>query len=197
MEVGHIVDNTKDLEFRWWDSKGGRYLDTLEIYRGNSTVPAWVEHFDPQTKPVVVEPDAIAAVYNGTILPDAIAQDRATIAALKRMVSDPLAAKYEQAVDASDEPERARYCLDIARTLYYLKLRDKAMAAEAANPYSSGQVDAARFRDPQPEGKNDGKYTMGDTLAFWSIVQTLHRLDQQYANGNFQAFRATLSQLHF
>jgi len=198
MEVGHIVDDIKDLEFRWWDTNGDGHLDTLEIYRGNSTVPAWVEHFDPQAKPVGLNPDAIAAAYNGTILPEAIAQDHATIAALKRLVSDPLAAKYEQAAAAAlDEPERARYCLDIARTLYYLTLRDKVMAAEAANPYAGGRVDAPRFRDLHPEGKNNGEYTMGDTLAFWSMVRTLHRLDQQYANGNFQEFRATLPQLHF
>jgi hypothetical protein len=196
MEVGHIVDNSKDLELRWWDSNGDGYLDTLEVYRGDSTVPTWVEHFDPRPKDTALDVNALASEYNRKVLPDAIAEDRATIAALKQRVSDELAAKYEQAAaDAANEPERERFCLDIASLLYYLKLRDLALASEADNPYAAGKADPMGFEDPKPGDAPPGFYTMGDSVAFWTIVRVLHRLDQQYANGSFRAMRSTLKQL--
>jgi hypothetical protein len=196
MEVGHIVDDSKDLELRWWASKSGGNLDTLEVYRGNATIPAWVEHFEPQPRPVTLDVDALASEYNGTVLPDAIAEDRATIAALKQRVSDALAARYEEAAaSAANEPERQRFCLDAASLLYYLKLRDLALTAEAANPYATGAADPTHFDDPKPGDAAAGHYTLGDTVVYWTIVRTLHRLDQQYANGDFHAFRSTLKQL--
>ena len=74
MEVGHIVDDRKDLELRWWDGAGRGYLDTLEVYRGDATVPSWVEHFDPKAKPAELDVDALRLRYNGTVLPEAIAR---------------------------------------------------------------------------------------------------------------------------
>lgn len=196
MEIGHIVDANKDLELRWWSSKGDGYLDTLEVYLGNSTVPAWVEHFDPKPKPAALNVFALASEYNGKVLPNAISEDRATIAALKQRVSDALAANYEQAaVDAVDQPERQRFCLDVASLLYYLKLRDLALSAEAANPYATEQADPARFRDPKPGDAAPGHYTLGDSVTYWTIARVLHRLDQEYADGDFPAFCSTLKQL--
>ena len=196
MEVGHIVDDSKDLELRWWDDKVTGYLDTLEIYRGDSTRPAWVEHFDPKPKPAVLDVSALAAEYNRRVLPDAIAEDRATIAELRQRVSDALAAKYEQAAAAaSDEPERQRFCLDIASLLYYLRLRDLALSTEAANPYATREPDPQHYRDPKAGDDAPGRYTLGDSIAYWRIARVLHRLDQQYANGDFRAFRSTLKQL--
>jgi hypothetical protein len=195
MEVGHIVQDKKDLELRWWDSTGDGYLDTLQVYRGESTVPAWVEHFDPKARSATLDVSALASEYNVRVLPDAIAEDRATIVALKQRVSDPLAAKYEQAAAAADGPERERFCLDIASLLYYLKLRDKALSAEAANPYATGEADTEHYRDPKSGDAASGRYTLGDSIAYWTIARVLHRLDQQYASGDFRAFRSTFKQL--
>ncbi len=199
MEAGYLVDDKKDLEFRWWDSSGRGYLDTLEVYRGNATMPAWVEHFHPRAQPAALDVKDMAKEYNATILPQSIAADRQMIADLRRIAPDKLAAKYEQAAEAAGSLERRRYCLDIARTLYYLRLRDRVMAQEAANPYASGPVDQERFRDPAPEsavGAPAKAYTLGDSEQFWSRVRTLHRLDQEYADGEFTSFSTTLSQLH-
>ncbi len=197
MEVGHLVDEGKDLEFRWWDASGRGYLDTLEVYRGNSTEPAWVQHFDSRPQPATLDVTVLAQQYNGIVLPRSIAVDRQVIAALKERVTDTLAAQYEQAADRAGSLERQRYCLDIARTLYYLRLRDKVMAEEASNPYASRPVDKQRFRDRSPETASGeaNAYTLGDSERFWSLVRTLHRLDGTYANGDFVAFRATLAQL--
>ena len=196
MEVGHVVDDSKDLELRWWDGAGHGYLDMLEVYRGGSTVPAWVEHFDPKAKPATLDVNALQSRYNGTVLPEAIAEDRATITALKQRVSDALATKYEQAAaSAGDQAERQRFLLDVASLLYYLKLRDEAMSAEAANAYATGQTDSAQFQDPKSGEAAPDHYDLGDSVAYWSIARVLHRLDQQYANGEFGEFRATLTQL--
>jgi hypothetical protein len=197
MEVGHMVNDIKDLELRWWDASGRGYLDTLEVYRGNSTEPIWVQHFDPRTQPAALDIDALAKQYNGTVLPESIAIDRQVIAALKGHVEDALAAQYAQAATGADSLERERYCLDIARLLYYLRLRERLMAEEASSPYASWPVDVQRFRDPAPESSsgNAKAYTLGDSERFWSLVRTLHRMDAEYANGDFVAFRATLAHL--
>jgi hypothetical protein len=199
MEAGYLVDDKKDLEFRWWDSSGRGYLDTLEVYRGDATEPAWVEHFDPRARPVTLDVLELATQYNTRVLPQSIAADRKIITELRRITPDALAAKYEQAAESAGSLERQRYCLDIARMLYYLRLRDRVMAQEAANPYASKPVDQQRFRDPAPEstaGASAKAYTLGDSEQFWFLVRGLHRLDQEYADGQFTSFSATLAQLH-
>ena len=197
MEAGHLVNDTKDLELRWWDSSGRGYLDTLEVYRGTSTKPAWVQNFDPQPEPAALDIDGLARQYNHTVLPRSIATDRQVIAALKLQVSDELAAQYEVAAAKAASAERERYCLDIARQLYYLRLREQVMAEEAANPYASQSVDVQRFRDPAPESASGTArtYTLGDSERYWSQVRTLHHLDQEFANGDFAGFRKTLADL--
>lgn len=197
LEVGHLLDENKDLELRWWDSSGLGYLDTLEVYRGISTDPVWVQHFDPQPQRTVLDVSTLAKQYNGTVLPKSIAINREVIASLKQHVSDTLAANYEQAAARADSLERRRYCLDISRLLYYLRLREMVMAEEASNPYAGRPVDQPRFRDPSPESANGGAnaYTLGDSERLWFLVRTLHHLDEEFANGEFTSFRATLAQL--
>jgi hypothetical protein len=39
LEAGHLVNDAKDLEFRWWDDRGDGVLDSVEVYRGDSTTP--------------------------------------------------------------------------------------------------------------------------------------------------------------
>jgi hypothetical protein len=197
MEVGHLGNDGKDLELRWWDASGRGYLDTLEVYRGNSTVPAWVQHFDPRPQLAGLDVEALAQRYNSVVLPRSIAVDRQVIAALKDRVPNALAAQYEQAADRAGSLERERYCLDMARLLYYLHLRELVMAKEASNPYASQPVDKQRFRDPAPESASgEAKaYTLGDSERFWLLARTLHCLDEEYANGEFAGFRKTLAQL--
>ena len=197
MEAGHLVNDTKDLELRWWDSSGRGYLDTLEVYGGNSAEPAWVQKFNPQPEPAALDVAALPQQYTHIVLPRSISTDRQVIAALKLHVSDELAAQYEAAAAKAGSTERERYCLDIARQLYYLRLREQVMAEEAANPYVSQPVDVQRFRDPAPESASGSAtaYTLGDSERYWWLVRTLHRLDQEFANGDFAGFRKTLAEL--
>lgn len=197
IEVGHLGNDGKDLELRWWDASGRGSLDTLEVYRGDSAAPAWVQHFDPRPQPAALDVKALAQRYNSVVLPRSIAVDRQVIAALKDRVPNALAAQYEQAADRAGSLERERYCLDMARLLYYLHLRELVMAEEASNPYASQPVDKQRFRDPAPESASgEAKaYTLGDSERFWLLVRTLHCLDEEYANGEFAGFRKTLAQL--
>jgi hypothetical protein len=196
MEVGHVFDDRKDLDLRWWDDNGDGYLDELEIVRGEATTPSLVVHFDPQARPASLDADVLAAEYNGKVLPEAIAEDRATLAALKSIVSDARAQHYEDEAAKTTEAERARYCLDVALALEYLKLRDMLLADEAANPYATGKVDEKRSRDPLPEGKPGGAYTLGDSVAYWDTAKNLHNMDALYANGKLKELRAMLPELH-
>ena len=48
MEAGHLVNDRKDLEFRWFDKDGDGYLDTVEVYRPDNPAPVRVSRFDPR-----------------------------------------------------------------------------------------------------------------------------------------------------
>jgi hypothetical protein len=195
MEVGHLVSDQKDLEFRWWDTDGDGYLDTVEVYRGNATVPSRVAHFAPHAAAAPLTPDALAASYNKVLL-QSIATDLAVIEPLKSIARDATAEKYEEAAKAADSMERKRYCLDVARELYYLRVRDRMLAQESASLYSSESVDAKRFRDPSAGDAAVG-YTLGDSIKFWSAARVLRKLDDEYAAGDFKQFSSTLAQVHF
>lgn len=193
LEAGHIVSEDKDIEFRWWDTDGDGYLDTVEVYRGNSTVPSRVAHFRPRATPVALVREKLATAYSSTVLPSAIAQDLSMIQLLKPLVTEPIAERYEGEAARAGDPERKRYCLDIARELYYLSLRDRMLANEKAQQYPASRVDEKRFRDPAPGSAAIG-YTLGDSLHFWSDVRTLHKLDAAYADGDFATFVSILKQ---
>lgn len=195
LEVGHIASNKKDLEFRWWDSTGSGYLDTVEVYRGNDTKPARVAHFDPRAVPASLVPAELTATY-GRALPAAIAADEAILAQMKQLTSDADADAWEHAAEQANSLERRRYCLDIARELLYLHLRDRTLAAEAALPYPEASPDEKRYRDPAPGSVATG-YTLGDSLHFWSQVRLLHHLDQLYADGQFAQLASALAEVHF
>ena len=192
LEVGNIVSGQKDLEFRWWDTKKDGYLDTVEVYRGNNTVPSRVAHFDPRTSPAPLIAGVLATTYNNKVLPESIATDTAVIARLKFITRDATADKYEQAAAEADSLERRRYCLDIARELLYLRVRDLILAQETALPYPSGVFGEKHFRDPAPGDAASG-YTLGDTMQFWSCARLLHKLDEEYSSGNFEQFSSTLT----
>jgi len=194
MEAGHLVSDDKDLEFRWWSSKGDGYLDTVEVYRGNAVDPSRVAHFDPHPATEPLDPIALSKLYNGTILPRAIHDDQSVIGTLQRLVADGTAAKYEKAADEATSQERKRYCLDIARELLYLHIRDLVTRAQAKDLYPAAAVDQKRFRDPAPGTKSSG-YTLGDTLEFWNEARFLHDMDAAYAQGQFDVVVKMLSQI--
>lgn len=194
LEVGHLVNDKKDLEFRWWDSDGDGRLDTIEIFRGDDTEPSRIAHLDPHARAASLDPKALAIEYSKSVIPAAIAEDIAVIKMLKSRTSDELAAKYEDAANASESQERRRFCLDIARELLFLKLRDEIRKAEARLPYPSKGVDRKRFRDPAKGSAAEG-YTLGDSLQFWELVRSMHELDQYYANADFGKFGKTLQKL--
>ena len=194
LEAGHLVSDGKDLEFRWWDSDGDGYLDTVEVYRGNEVIPARVAHFNPRARAATLDPKALASEYNTKVLPQSVAADERLIETLRTFVIDDGAAKYQQAADAADSMERKRYCLDIARELLYLRLRELVLAREKSSAYPSRSVNVARFRDPAPGDLTKG-YTLGDSLQFWSDARELRKMDDDYAAGEFKAVADDLSAL--
>jgi hypothetical protein len=194
LEAGHLVDNTKDLEFRWWSSTGDGLLDTVEVYRGNEVVPARVARFDPRATDAALDRETLSREYNENVLPSAISTDEGMLRALRSLVTDETARQYEQAASAADSMERRRYCLDIARELLYLRVRDLLLQQEKSSPYSSSPVNTKRFRDPG-QGDVVNGYTLGDTLAFWDSVRFLHTMDQEYANGNFPLVQQMLAKV--
>jgi hypothetical protein len=194
LEVGHLVSDEKDLEFRWWDSDGDGYLDTVEVYRGNATEPERVAHFDPRAIAAALDPERLSAMYNEKILPDSIRADEALIAAMHGITTDPVAAEYEHAAKDADAQERRRYCLDIARELLYLRVRAVLLTREKRGLYPSSAPDAKRFRDPAAGAKDSG-YTLGDSLQFWASVRLLHDMDSAYAEGHFTELALMLSRV--
>ncbi len=136
LEVGHLVNEQKDLEFRYFDSDGDGYLDTTQVLLGSNPVPVRVSRQkNVSAKPVKLDREALQAEYNNRVLPDAIAENQALIAVLKRAVQDPLAAAYESEAAKAESHERQRYCLDIAREMYFLKARDAFYSRDSSGPY--------------------------------------------------------------
>jgi len=193
LEAGHVVNDKKDLEFRWYDTDGDGRLDTVEVYRPGSLLPVRTSHFDPRARAVAITPDTLTREYNEQVLPESIAADRRLIAALKKVASDPVAAEYEAAAAKTATPERQRYCLDIARELHYLKVRDAVLAAAARLPYPDSKANPAKWKDPAPGSSATG-YSMGDSLHFWTFDRLLRKLDAQYAAGRWDEAARTLTE---
>ena len=76
IEVGHIVDDAKDLEIRAYDTDHDGYLDTWEVFRTGESRPVRVTHVsDPQATPVALDRKIMMTHYNTRVLPDAIAEE--------------------------------------------------------------------------------------------------------------------------
>ncbi|MGO8719672.1 MAG: hypothetical protein ACLQMO_10685 [Acidobacteriaceae bacterium] len=195
LEVGHIANNHKDLEFRWFDDNRDGYLDTVEVYRPGSPFPVRVDHFDPRAHPVKLSLEELTKEYNEKILPEAIASDQQFIAELTKVASDPLALQYEEDAKKAEMPERERYCLDIARELLFLKVRDNILAYESRLPYPNGTVDPAKRQSLEP-GSVTGGFSLGDSLRFWKMVLLVHKFENEYANGQLGQAGKTLSEIH-
>jgi hypothetical protein len=192
LEVGHIISDEKNLEFRWWDTDGDGLLDTVEVFRGNATEPARVAHFDPHASAVNLDVETLSRLYNSKMIPEAIRRDEVLNKAMRLLISDDTATKYEAAAGQADSQERRRYCLDIARELLYLRVRDLINNEEQSDLYPSANADTKRFRDPVT-GTPESGYTLGDSLRYWNRVRLLHEMDAAYASGEFDKVEALLA----
>ncbi len=122
--------------------------------------------------------------YNGRILPRAIEANLNLIAALKELAVSPDAEAYEAEATKSEALERKRYCLDIARELYYLKVRAALYERNLAGPYPHSAPDRKKLRSLDP-GSREGGYSMGDTLRFWKLARQIEALEDHYNQGRF------------
>lgn len=70
LEVGHIVNNQKDLEIRAYDSNHDGYFDTWEVFRGDNPLPARTTRvLDQEVTQVPLEREFLDVDYNKRILP--------------------------------------------------------------------------------------------------------------------------------
>jgi hypothetical protein len=191
MEVGYLVNTQKDLEFRWFDKDGDGYLDTVQVFRPDNPVPVRVSHFSPRAHPVALNREALIDEYNNRILPRAIEENLRLIAALKKVAVDATAEAYEAEAAKAEMAERRRYCLDIARELHFLKVRDALLARNAAGPYPQTQLDRSRYKSTEPGSIKTG-YSMGDSLQYWKQAMQIEQFVEQYANGQLDQAGRTL-----
>ena len=183
MEVGHLVNKEKDLEFRYFDTNGDGYLDTTQVFEGANPVAVRVSHVtDLRTQAVTLTRDWLQADYNNGVLPAAIREDERLIAVLKPVGQIPLAAAYEDAAAKSETAERRRYCLDIARELYFLKARDIFYTRTAAGPYPQMNP-APKSMRIMTAGPVDGGFTLGDSLVYWERSKQIEQFVQSYDAG--------------
>ena len=183
LEVGHLINDRKDLEFRYFDSDGDGYLDTTEVFEGSNPVPVrTVQLKNVRARPVVITREAMQDDYNNNVLPIAIRQDQELIAALRQVVNDPLAALYEADAMKATSAERRRYSLDVARELYFLRARDYLYGRNSQSPYSVLNPSSTLRMTP---GAAAGQYTVGDTLVYWKIAKQIDRFVETYDNGRF------------
>jgi hypothetical protein len=195
MEAGHIVNTQKDLEFRFFDSDHDGYFDTTEVFKPSDPVPVRVSRVkDPQVSPVTLDRQWLQADYNGRVLPSAIRENERLIRSLKAISSDPLAAQYEAEASRSGSLERKRYCLDIARELYFLKVRDALYSKNAAGPYPKLGPAPRAYRALQ-DGPADGGFTLGDSLRFWEMARNIEQIVEAYNVGQYERVAALIETL--
>ncbi len=186
MEVGHLVSDQKDLEFRYFDSDGDGYLDTTEVFVGSNAVPARVSRVkDVRERAVALDRELLQREYNDTVLPRAIAEDARLIAVLKLAAQDPVAAAYESEAAKTESQERRRYCLDIARELYFLRARDAFYTKAAAGPYPKLDLAKGGSRIFTP-GPVAGGYTLGDSIAYWNRAKLMEEFVEAYGDGRLE-----------
>jgi len=185
LEVGHLVNNEKDLEFRYFDSNGDGYLDTTQVFEGTNPVPVRTSYVaDVRAHPVALNRESMQADYNTRVLPSAIKQDRELITVLQAIAKIPLAEAYESAAANADSTERQRYCLDIARELYFLGVRDAFYSRNAAGSYP--RLTPAKGGTHILAGSASDGYTLGDTLSYWKNAKLIDKFTQSYGSGRLQ-----------
>ncbi|HEU0140902.1 MAG TPA: hypothetical protein VFQ79_14360 [Bryobacteraceae bacterium] len=194
LEAGHLVNKKKDLEFRWSDRDGNGYLDTVQVFEGDNAIPSRTSHYKPRAAMMKLDREALAREYNGRILPQAIQENLDLIASLKRIANSPAAEGYEAEAAKAEMLERKRYCLDIARELYFLRARQLLREKSAAGPYPSAPPDRKKWRSTEP-GSRDTGYSMGDTLRFWKIERQIAAFETSYAAGRLKEAREHLEQI--
>jgi hypothetical protein len=193
MEVGHLVNDRKDLEFRWFDRDGDGYLDTVEVYRPDNPQPVRTGRFAPRARPATLDIATLTAEYNRTILPQAIEQDRRFIDALKQVAADPAALLYESEAGKAETDERRRYCLDIARELHFLKVRDVVTAAVAL-PYPDAPADPSKEASMEA-GSTARGYSLGDSVRYWDLQTKITEFSDEYAAGRLEEAARILHQI--
>lgn len=183
LEVGHLVDDKKDMEIRYFDTNGDGYFNKWEVFLAGDPIPVQVtEVTNPRAHRVPLKRSFLVKDYNDRVLPKAIAQDQQLIAEMKKFVRISLASKYEAAAASSRMAERRRYCLDIARELYFLGVRDELYRRDA-----SGDYPALAQTTPRPlleRGPINGRYTLGDTLAYWKLAREIEAFVHDYGTGH-------------
>ncbi len=132
--------------------------------------------------------------YNQRVLPEAIAQNSKLINELKKFAASPLAEAYLAEAGRSEMAERKRYCLDIARELYFLRTREALYVRNQSGPYPK-LLTAPRGFLIRELGPVKGGYTLGDTLAFWKEAKLISRFIEEYGSGEYSKACLTLQSL--
>lgn len=102
---------------------------------------------------------------------------------MKKLVTSALASKYEAAAAQAMMAESRRYCLDVARELYFLGVRDELYRRDAAGDYPA--LARATSKPRLQTGPLEGLYTPGDTLAYWKLAQEIEAFVNDYGAGDF------------
>lgn len=223
LEVSHEVGDTKDLEIRAYDSKGDGYFDTWEVFVAGNPIPARTTRvLDSSVQSVPLDTKFLDADYNGRVLPRAIADDQELIATMKAFVSSALAHRYEEKAAKAGSQEAKRYLLDVARELYFLKLRDALYLADAANVYPSRDqmmTDSPGYEDPPlPLPMREvflrslklfwhprnllhvghgmlANYTAGDSVEYWRLADQIQKFVTDYGDGKLHVAAEDLKQM--
>ena len=86
--------------------------------------------------------------------------------------------------------ERQRYCLDIARELYYLKAIDALYTRDAADDYPA--LENVARRTVVGTGSVTSGYTIEDTVQYWKLASQIKRFVDNYGSGFYGKARTDL-----
>ena len=193
LEVVFVVEDKKDLEFRFFDSNHDGHFDTWEVFEEGNPVPVRVTKLlDPRTRRIALDRKLLMEDYSQRVLPQAIKEDEQLIAAMKKFMSSPLAAKYGAAAQNSRTAEKRRLCLDIGRELYFLKTR---VALYTRNASGDSPRLLERGLITLKPGPIDGRYTLQDTLVYWKLAKQIETFVTAYGKGRLDEARKVLEEI--
>jgi hypothetical protein len=185
MEVGHLVDDKKDMEIRYYDTNGDGYFDKWEVFMAGNPVPVRVTNLpNPRPRLVQLKRSFLIKDYNQQILPQAIAEDEQLIGLMKKFVNSSMGSEYEAAAEKATMAERRRYCLDVTREICFLAVRDELYRRNASSDYPALAQAAPGF--VLKRGPIDGRYTLRDTLDYWKLAGEIEAFVNDYGSGRLK-----------
>ncbi|WP_148210150.1 hypothetical protein [Candidatus Korobacter versatilis] len=211
IEVGHLVNDRKDLEIRAWDADHDGFLDTWEVFEGGNAQQARTFTVSgAQNQMLALDREALGKLYFEEVLPKVISEDESLIGKLRSFAEDRTAESYLRAATNEPSPERKRLLLDSSREVYFLRAMKAARERNATRDLPGRPFVSEPGRRTSPttsEWMRHPRYSYWrwrevkkqhsseESVRYWDCEVRIRKIEQAYGSGDFAAVEADLAPL--